>query len=281
MTASLVLIVGAGRQELPSAVTVLAASRALDLQRNFEVLPAPGEVGWLGADADVTIKVGGPRGPLTRVLWIFSDTLMSHYDASTESRVLANFTMPHNTLGLVECGLAVQCEPGARPSFFWRTDAPELQASSGAIVSFFERAGAPDQTYLWPMMGIPDLASGGDRALLLACESGLVYLTCTEFVAIVVTNCSAPSPLDWSYSTQLLPWVPNNTATASWSCCSAIALDPHNASNVYLVGASRGASAIARAAFDDLITHDWTQVSVRLCTVTYYANRAHNLTRSP
>ena len=248
----------------PATVNVLAAARALDLQASFEVLPtSPGVVGWLGADADATIRVGGPSGPLSRVLWVFSDTLMSLYDARTESRLLKNFTMPHSTLGLVECGLAAHCAPGARPSFFWRAEEPEASAAppgATTIVSFFERAGAPEQTYLWPVMGIPDLASGGDRALILACESGLVYLTCTEFVAIVVTNCSAPSPLDWPYSTHVLPWVPNSTASASWSCCAAISLDPRNASNVYLLGTSHGASGLARAALDDLYAHDWTRV---------------------
>ena len=249
---------------VPSSVRVVKVVRAADLQASFEVTPPPGEVGWLGADADATLRVAGPSGPLSRVLWIFSDTLMATLDRETMGRALP-FTMPHNTVGLVECA-TTPCAAGARPSFFWRTasttNKPAAAGGSGGvnIVSFFERDGAPTSSYLWPIMGVSDGPGGGEHALILACESGLVPLACSSIVAIVVTDAGKLSPLDWSYTTHVLPWTPSDNASAGWSCCSAISIDPQNASMVYLVGVARGTSAIGRAALSDLLIHHWGSV---------------------
>ena len=69
-------------------VTARSSSR---LQAQFEVLPAPGAAGWLGADSDLSALIGG-----NRALWVFADTFIGKYDAATGSRVEQGWAMPHN-----------------------------------------------------------------------------------------------------------------------------------------------------------------------------------------
>jgi hypothetical protein len=112
---------------------------AADLQNMFEVLPPEGSRGWMGAESEVSIVIGGGSTG-RRALWLFADTYITHFNASANQRQWAGMEMPHSTVAIVECVAAVALTGGqngaphecsGRPTYHWRT------AEGGAAESFW------------------------------------------------------------------------------------------------------------------------------------------------
>ena len=129
-----------------NATDVYAPAKAVaapDLQAQFEVIPDDGTRGWLGADSDVSIVIGGGQTG-RRALWIFADTYITTYRKSTNQREWDGMEMPHSTVALVDCtatgnnASAGQRQCPNRPTFHWKTSA------SGKAESFWVLP--PDQT---------------------------------------------------------------------------------------------------------------------------------------
>jgi hypothetical protein len=114
----------AAKPDTSIGVKVVAkATPAPDLQAQFEVLPEDGAKGWLGADSDVSLVIGGGKTG-RRELWIFADTYVTTYQKSTGQRLWKGMEMPHSTVALVDCRPAGEMAVGERecpskPVFSW------------------------------------------------------------------------------------------------------------------------------------------------------------------
>jgi hypothetical protein len=197
---------------------------ANDLQEKFEVLPTDGP-GWLGADSDVSLIVGGgPTGK--RSLWIFADTYISGYNETSNQRIWAGKQMPHSTIALAPLDLPNGTRMG-RAQYHWR------KATNGTPVSFFQLPAGDEEgkPLLWPVAG---LASRDGRSVVLLAQRILGGLNVVGTTSIVATGTEKADPItDWKYTTtdqqpQLCP----ACANASLNFFSAIAwASPNDTTN--------------------------------------------------
>mmetsp|Transcript_120876 Transcript_120876/g.386966 ORF Transcript_120876/g.386966 Transcript_120876/m.386966 type:complete len:441 (+) Transcript_120876:85-1407(+) len=227
-------------------------SPAEDLQVQFEVLPGPGEAGWLGGDSDVSVVIGGGATG-RRALWIFADTFITKYDRNDQSRVLDGIHMPHNTLALVEC-IEERCT--GRPQFFWQRD------EAGAIVSFFEPPAEKkdDDELLWPVAGIA--SRDGNSVLLLATRiKGFMNVVGTS-VIVSKDVARVDDPHQWQYTTYDV-----GSTDLTWFSSVFFADNRGEGDTVYIFGHGKGAdgsapsqnsdTVLARGSLGDLLEHDW------------------------
>ena len=236
------------------SLQVVNSSAALDLQSYFEVLPPKDTIGWLGADADFTVAIAGSdgSGKPSRLLWVFSDTVMTYYLPETNQRDISGFSlpMPHNSIAIVD-----NCTSATDLAGVYCQGPPRFM--SRYPNSFFE-VGGNTTDYLWPMSGVS--TEDGERVLLLACQS-TERQVCNASASIRIDNCSAASPFDWSYVTAKIPYTSMvQAATSGFSCCGSISKDPTDPSMVYLLGAISGQTVIARSRLDDLLDGDWSRL---------------------
>ena len=192
-----------------SSVVVASASPATDIQKQFEVLPSvAGVPGWLGADSDVSIVIGGgPTG--RRALWIFADTYISEYYASKEQRDWPGKQMPHSTVALVECTKpavaaaagVVQRECTAPPRFYWKTGEDNHTTKTFWVLP--PSPPAPVKPLLWPVAG---LASRDGTKVILLAQRILGGLNLVGSDAIVIHDVTPDNPTKWTYkTTPILP----------------------------------------------------------------------------
>lgn len=244
--------------------TVTGAPKAVpapDLQAQFEVLPNDGARGWLGADSDVSIVIGGGKTG-RRALWIFADTFITTYQKNNNSRKWDGMEMPHSTVALVDCTAAGDTAVGQRdcphkPAFHWKTGA------SGRAESFWVLS--PDQTdaglkpLLWPVAG---LASRDGKTAILLAQRILGGLNVQGTTAIVV-DVTAEDPTTWPYVTTPVP-----SRNGTFNCFSTITWvkpeDPTDTA-VYLFchdstlpQTEHVSTVLARGDFAQLAQHDWS-----------------------
>eukprot|EP00443_Scrippsiella_acuminata_P015963 CAMPEP_0115203094 /NCGR_PEP_ID=MMETSP0270-20121206/18469_1 /TAXON_ID=71861 /ORGANISM="Scrippsiella trochoidea, Strain CCMP3099" /LENGTH=445 /DNA_ID=CAMNT_0002616537 /DNA_START=86 /DNA_END=1423 /DNA_ORIENTATION=- len=227
-----------------------SAIPAVEAQQRFEVLPVAEQKGWLGGDSDVSLVIGGgPTG--RRALWIFADTFISTYDASTQTRVYNGYSMPHSTLGLVEMtesGCTGQVE------YIWQTDA------AGQLVSFFEPSSEQkvDGELLWPVAGI---ASRDGRSAVLLAQRIKGFLTVVGTTLIILPDvASVDDPRQWKYTTL-------DVGSADLTWFSSIFFADAEGDTVYIFGHGPGAdgsaptqsspTVLARACLADLLDQNW------------------------
>mmetsp|Transcript_20685 Transcript_20685/g.52821 ORF Transcript_20685/g.52821 Transcript_20685/m.52821 type:complete len:454 (+) Transcript_20685:71-1432(+) len=238
-----------------------AGQDATDLQDAFEVLPGDNQTGWLGADSDVSVVIGGgPGGGPRRVLWLFADTFLARHDAKTRARIWDGMHMPSSTVALAACA-ADKCS--GRPTFFWREDA------KGAPAPFFELPEAQRENgeLLWVVAGI---ASRDGSSVLLLAQRVQRPLTVLGSTAIVIHNVDqVDDPRQWQYTMSEL-----GDEEMTWF--SGVTFAEETGDQVLLFGhehtggphsfGSRGRkdpehwsrTLLARASLSDLLRHDWS-----------------------
>lgn len=220
-------------------------------QAQFEVLPRNGQIGWTGADGDVSVAISGGRTG-RRSLWAYADTLVAKYDAKTDSRVSDGFHMPHSTVALIELN---DDGSSGKVEYFWKAD------QNGNVTSFFvpsdEQVAAGE--ILWPVAG---LASRDGRSVLFLAsrvrvdpENNSINLVGTTAIVIPDVHMIA-DPREWKYTTHDV-----GTATLTWF--SAVFFAEPEGDQVYLFG-HEGAdqlpgtpTVLSRASFSDLLNQDW------------------------
>eukprot|EP01045_Picozoa_sp_COSAG04_P001021 COSAG04_NODE_30_length_35898_cov_42.288053_20_plen_502_part_00 len=238
---------------------VATGTPAADLQAQFEVLPKDGEAGWMGADSDVSMLIGGGKTG-ARALWIFADTYIATYDKAQDQRLWSGMQMPHSTVALVECTPAASVAAGERqctkqPMYHHRT------APDGAAQTFWQLPPSPDEDgalkpLLWPVAG---LASRDGKTAVLLAQRILGGLNVQGTTAIVV-DVTLDDPTEWPYKTTA---VPSRNGTLNWfSDISWCKPEDDKDTCVYLFGHDSTMAGrktiLARADFAQLAQHDWS-----------------------
>ena len=253
----------------PAAAAAAAATAvpAPDLQQQFEVLPEDGTQGWLGADSDVSIVIGGGKTG-RRALWIFADTYITTYQQRANQRLWKGMEMPHSTVGIVECrgsstnsSQSVERECPHKPVFHWK------KTAAGNAETFWVLP--PDQTdaavpvpLLWPVAG---LASRDGKTAILLAQRILGGMNVQGTTAIVV-DVTADDPTTWAYSTTPVP-----SRNSTFNCFSTITwVKPEDVTDtgVYLFchdstlpKTEHASTVLARGDFAQLAQHDWSALS--------------------
>ena len=239
-----------------------SATPAPDLQQQFEVLPQGGHPGWLGADSDVSIVIGGTSG--RRALWIFADTYISGFNKAQDQREWAGKQMPHSTIALVDCDTNTTTSGGGRPctappKFYWREGAESGRAESFWVLPPLALGPPPGtpEPLIWPVAG---LASRDGKTVLLLAQRIVGFLNCVGATTIVVNTVDKPDPLtDWSYTTAPIP---SHNGTLAWFSAVSFASDDPANSTVFLFGHDSTLpgrqTLLAKADFGQLLRHDWS-----------------------
>ena len=243
------------------AIVVAEATPAADLQAQFEVLPDDGNVGWLGADSDVSIMIsGGKTG--ARALWIFADTYISSFNKAADQRLWSGMQMPHSTVALIDCTAAASTSTGERqcsksPKYHYR------KASDGSAQTFWLLPPDPDthagaiEPLLWPVAGI---ASRDGKTVVLLAQRILGGLNVEGTTAIVV-DVTGDDPTQWPYQTTP---VPSRNGTLNWfSSIFFVKPEDLDDTEVYLFGHDSTIpggrqTILARADLAQLVQHDWS-----------------------
>jgi len=244
------------------------------------VLPTEGQQGWLGGDADVSVVIGGPNG--RRALWIFADTYISFYHASTQTREAKGLQIPHNTVGLVDLTGNTQVQyywktntvytvPNSPVSFFYPD--PEVHKPDPKLCADSSGTAEPDcvpdheqKEYLWPVAGIAS-RDGRSVALLATRTCALPKPKCTFMqvlgTALIVLPdvASEQDPRKWKYTVSNI-----GSEDLSWFSSIFFANPEGDSDSVYIFGhqgangkapAPTSNTVLARASLADLLEHKW------------------------
>jgi len=232
---------------------VSQATLAADLQAQFDVVPKSGVRGWLGADADASVVVGGGRTG-RRALWLFSDTLFGEFDGNAQTRVVKGRQMPHSTVALIEC---TNTTCGGRPTFYARPNSTAPAPGKLQVQSFFRPPREQEVLgqHLWPVAAIA--ARDGKSVIGLAIRfsgTDLATLVVYGATAIIITGVAdRDDPRDWNYTTY-------DFGRTGWNWFSAIGYAEAQGDALYIwghFGNDKSKTYLARGAYSRLLAGDF------------------------
>lgn len=232
-----------------------AAHADAELQSAFEPWRfAHKHMVWTGGDVGASTRLSS-----NRVLWIFGDTLIGHWNASAAQRVADTARMPHSSIGIWDLDKPADQEPiafswGANESSFFR---PEWECAAEA---FWAAVAAPD-----PLPGGTVLVVGHR---ILYHGSGVWGFTPNETVVFLVDGATErpDEPASWVLSSGIVPHTGNISTAHGWAVVDFGRAVFVEAGYVYLHGQVQlqgaksknpRAEVVGRVRWDDLRASSW------------------------
>jgi hypothetical protein len=169
---------------------------AAEIDALFAIDPTnPGQDVWMGGDVDTSVAMDN------HTLWLFGDTWIGRFNASSNQRVKSGVHMPHSTV-------ALQASSNSTPTFYWKLD------EDGRPTSMFTPP-SPSSFSYWVVAGIQSGAEGGTNPppsgnkgplLLLATRYNIAAgkIVVNGTTALVVDT-PAGNPTTWAYRTKDFP----------------------------------------------------------------------------